>query len=221
MSSFEDFIDQIYYINLDHREDRRTEFLEQMRLLSFPKEKITRISAIYKPDIAILGCAQSHILAIKTFLESPYKTCLILEDDFNIRNPDEFNLFFNHMKKASNISWDLLMLSGIFTKSEATTVPFLRRVFDLQTTSSYCIKKSFAPILLKNLEEGAEGLEYVFRATGRIEHSLCLDIYWRDLQKKYNCYVSYPLLGYQRPSFSDIQRREVNYADIELKKVQS
>ena len=70
-------IDTIYYINLDHRIDRKEKFLECMNDLQVPKSKIERISAIYEPNLGILGCTKSHMLALETFINSDKNTCII------------------------------------------------------------------------------------------------------------------------------------------------
>ena len=54
-------IDIIYYINLDHREDRKTQFLQEMAKAGVPPDKIVRISAVPKPGQGDWGCSLSHL----------------------------------------------------------------------------------------------------------------------------------------------------------------
>ena len=54
-------IDKIFYINLDKREDRRSQIEEQ--LSHYDLHHYERFSAIYKPLNGI-GCAQSHLAVL-------------------------------------------------------------------------------------------------------------------------------------------------------------
>jgi len=196
--------DHIYYINLDHRIDRNEDFLMSMKTLGIPNEQITRVSAIYNEERGALGCSQSHAKAIKLFLDSPYQRCIIFEDDF-IPKKEEWETFFEKMKAYPNEGWDLIQLSGNILQSSETSIPFLRKAFHVQTSSSYLLQKRFASILLENIEEGAKALE------AKYDDSFCIDIYWLSLQAKSLWFISEPVLGYQRESYSDILKRITKY----------
>jgi len=196
--------DHIYYINLDHRVDRNEEFLNSMKTLGIDTQKITRVSGIYNENCGALGCSQSHAKAIKLFLNSPHERCIILEDDY-FPKKEEWVSFFEKMKAYPTEGWDLIQLSGNILDSSETTIPFLRKAFHVQTSSSYLVQKRFAPTLLQNIEEGIKKLEEKY------EDSFCLDIYWLPLQLKSLWFISEPLLGYQRESYSDILKRTTKY----------
>lgn len=196
--------DHIYYINLDHRVDRNEEFLAEMKTLGIPSEHYTRVSAIYNEECGALGCSQSHAKAIKLFLESPYQRCIIFEDDF-VSKKEEWDDFFQKMKAYPDEGWDLIQLSGNILDSCETSISFLRKAFYVQTSSSYLLQKRFAPKLLENIEEGSRKLETTY------SESSCLDIYWIPLQEKNLWFISEPLIGYQRESYSDILKRITNY----------
>ena len=49
-------IDCIYYINLEHRTDRKEQFLNEMKKIQMPESKINRIEGIYTQNIGIVGC---------------------------------------------------------------------------------------------------------------------------------------------------------------------
>jgi len=196
--------DHIYYINLDHRVDRNEEFLSSMKTLGIDTQKITRVSGIYNENCGALGCSQSHAKAIKLFLNSPHERCIIFEDDYYPKK-EEWVSFFEKMKAYPTEGWDLIQLSGNILDSSETTIPFLRKAFHVQTSSSYLVQKRFAPTLLQNIEEGIKKLEEKY------EDSFCLDIYWLPLQLKSLWFISEPLLGYQRESYSDILKRTTKY----------
>jgi GR25 family glycosyltransferase involved in LPS biosynthesis len=170
----------------------------------------TRISAVYEPKRGILGCGKSHVLAVSAFLRSGATYGIILEDDFTFRDPDkakeQFRSLFN-----SDVKWDLVMLAGNIVKAEEGPVPFLRRVFDGHTTSGYLLTRSFAPTLLKNLQEGVRLLEQTFQRFGHSRREYCLDIYWKLLQPESRWFIFEPAMGYQVESYSDIEHVFVKY----------
>lgn len=206
-----EYIDSIYFINLDHRTDRLKQFEEEMKRFGIPTEKLHRISGIYKPEIGELGCSRSHIKALSTFLESPHKNCIIFEDDFIFNQDINYSFFLLRHLFQRNQDFDLVMLAGNIMKEEQTDSPFLHRVLDGQTTSAYLLTKEFATKLLDNFTAGADKLEDWFNEHKSPKHEYCLDIYWKELQVESKWFVIHPKLGYQRESYSDIQKKILNY----------
>jgi GR25 family glycosyltransferase involved in LPS biosynthesis len=198
----------VYYINLDHRIDRRRHVVHELQRMGL---RATRIPAIYESRREILGCVKSHIRSIEQFLDSRAACGIILEDDFTFHEDtkwveNQLTRFF-----ASGLPWDILMLSGAILDSAETEVPGLLKVIDAQTSSGYMITRRFAPVLLQNLREGAALLEHSFRTTGKKKPEWCLDKYWKQLQPTTNWYIFYPKLGFQMVSYSDIEQRVVDY----------
>ena len=74
-------IDKIFYINLDKRDDRKTEIDNELKNYGL-YDKVERITAFHTPGQGILGCTMSHLHAIKLAKERNYSNVLILEDDF-------------------------------------------------------------------------------------------------------------------------------------------
>lgn len=68
-----DFVNIVYYINLDYRFDN---FLKWILKSGFPLNKTHRISALYN-DKGYIGCTMSHIKALETFINSNHKNCII------------------------------------------------------------------------------------------------------------------------------------------------
>ena len=197
----------VYYINLDHRTDRRKHIEEQLARMNMPA---TRISAIYEPTRGCVGCAKSHVLALTKFLESRATYGIILEDDFTFHDPEQAKNQFRQLFQSS-IEWDLVMLAGNIAKYDNGPEPFLRRILDGQTTSGYIVKRSFAKTLLRNFKECVFLLEHSFQLFGRKKHEYCLDIYWKLLQPHSKWYMFEPAMGYQVESYSDIERAVVKY----------
>ena len=206
-----EYIDHIYYINLDYRLDRKKEFENEMTSFTIDPEKYERISGIHIPQQEALGCSLSHKKTIEVFIESSYKNCIIFEDDFQWLVDREYVDFLLRSIFEENIPFDCIVLTGNIFKSEETDYPFLRKVLDVQTTAGYILTKEFAPILLQNFTESSEKLLQYYTETGEKNHKYCLDIYWKKLQPTYNWFMINPKVGIQRESYSDIEGKITKY----------
>ena len=81
------------------------------------------------------------------------------------------------------------------------------KIIDSQTTAGYCLTKSYAKILLNNFKEGLELLSINQNQSNKY----AIDIYWKKLQPEYNWFCIIPKIGRQIASYSDIEKRIVNY----------
>ena len=207
-----EYVDAIYYINLDNREDRKTEFLEEMRRMGVPTEKITRIQAVHKPGKGDWGCSLSHLITIQQFIDSGIDNCIVFEDDFLFKQDLQIvNSAFREVFEKE-IVYDVIMLSANEIDVADTEHEHLKKVKDAQTTSGYMVNKHFAPVLLKNYREGAKLIEksYGGGKSDKFQGPFCIDQYWKRLQPQSNWYLFSPKLGIQRESHSDIQGGVVN-----------
>jgi GR25 family glycosyltransferase involved in LPS biosynthesis len=206
-----DYIDVIYYMNLDHRVDRRKQIEEELDKWGVPSAKRVRIPGIYKPGFGILGCGLAHKKTIETFLESPHKNCLIFEDDFEFNvDIDYVNLLLNAVFEEK-VSFDCIMLAGCILRAEPTQYPFLLKVLDVHTASAYLITKEFAPVLLESYTESTKLLETTYKETGKKIISYHNDIWWKRYQPYFDWYILNPRIGDQRESFSDNLERNLKY----------
>lgn len=147
----------IYVINLD----KDTERLEKMQARLNPNE-FTRISGIYGNGYdysnddsiyftckhmcpkSVIGCAKSHHLALKTFLETSDKEyVLILEDDAEPVYPDYINRINDVLNNAPE-NWDIIKLDWI------SNIPYLNSKFSLFSwlATALIIKKNAAEQIL-------------------------------------------------------------------------
>jgi hypothetical protein len=198
-------IDEIYYINLEHRADRNEQVLKEFERMQIPSNKIIRISAIYDKENGYIGCAKSHVIALTKFIESNKETCIIFEDDVEFIEPIEsahkiLNDFFN-----SKIKYDVCALSYNTIESKDTEYPFLKKTINSQATSAMIINKNFAQKLLNNYSEGLALLEKTN------DPMYIIDVYFKKLMPESDWYDITPKLGRQRVSHSDIQNKVVEY----------
>jgi GR25 family glycosyltransferase involved in LPS biosynthesis len=199
-------IEHIFYINLAHRIDRRSEMeqeLEKMGLI----HKAERFDAVLMKPGAF-GCGYSHIGALKLAKERGYKNVLILEDDFMFvvnkeTLEEQCKLFFENVK-----TYNVCMLSYNTMKSEDCIYPFLYKVIDSHTASGYLVNENFYDILIDNFETAMKNLKHGF------QHWLySIDQSWKTLQPTSFWYQFKIRIGMQRRSYSDISDREVYYGD--------
>lgn len=198
-------IDQIFYINLEHRKDRKESILKEIKKIDPNLEKTTRIDAI-KREKGAIGCGLSHIKALELAIKKDYKNILILEDDFIFTTTTE-NINFNFNNLFYNFkNFNICLLAGNMYRTRGLT-DNIRECIEVQTTSAYIISKKFYQTLLDNFKNAVEKLEsrYVIRESA-------IDVTWKRLQgrdKKF--YIFYPKLGKQASSYSDIEKRNTNY----------
>jgi GR25 family glycosyltransferase involved in LPS biosynthesis len=190
------FIDKIFYINLDKREDRREEIENELKKYNLKAE---RYPAVHTPNSGIVGCGYSHLNVLKLAKERGYNNILILEDDFEfIVTKEEMeeslnNLFINH------IDFDVCMISYIVQQSEE--IPgstFIRRVLNGQTACGYIVNKHYYDTLIELYEWAIPALERTN------EHwNYANDHVWKRLQPNDHWIYLVDRLGKQRSSYSD------------------
>ena len=195
-------INQIIYINLDKREDRKNELLDQLKNIDFPENKITRLSAVNMEDTPGIGCCYSHLNAMLLAKENNYKNVLILEDDFDFlvtKEELETNLqaFFD-----LNIEWDVLFLSRRIMNSEEVN-DIIVKGLEVQTASGYLVNGTYYDKLITNYTEGIN----LYMQTK--EHwNYQNDQYWKKLQLTDNWYCFKIIMGKQRNSYSDLGKKD-------------
>lgn len=189
-------VDVFYYINLDDRPDRKKHFLQEMAKMQIPDGKIVRVQAIKHESNGHIGCTMSHIKALKLFMDSDYRNCIIFEDDFKFSFDktavdDKISTFIKHVN-----DFDVCMLAYSNLESRKTNYPFLLKAVRATTTSGYMIKQS--PFLNKLLENFEEGLR-ILTETNKGENAI--DQYWFSLQAQSDTFYMFdPALGEQNRS---------------------
>lgn len=207
---------RIYYINLDHRTDRNSEFLSEMKLLQEFAEgdelDVVRIPAI-KHDVGAIGCGQSHCRALQKFLDSGEPTAIVMEDDFTF-SPRMVPMFVEYLRTGRiPEDGDILLLAANLRQQQPWRREFIR-VYRSFTTSGYWLTRQMAEALL-HLWECATTLHAISLRQPNPQY--CIDVAWFELMhpdSPYKFLAMTPLIGqigHQRPSYSDIEKRCVNY----------
>lgn len=193
-----DYIEKVVYINLEHRTDRK-EQVEQELLKVFPSEKIVRFNAI-KHEKGGIGCSTSHIGALELAMKNNWKNVLIVEDDMEWKDFDKGVQIFNQLIK---IQHDVILLSGHEVRCN-------RNTYKLEyccARTAYLVENHYYPILLDNFKTGLSMLEKQFIPKYRG------DRFWNRIQERDKWYIIMPQVCIQKPSFSDIEQKNVNYTN--------
>lgn len=204
-------IDKFIYINLKSRPDRNIEILNNLKKMNIPNEKIYRLDAVFN-SLGAIGCYLSHIKVLEYAIRNNLKTIAVLEDDFNFiednnRVYKELEIFISTKKK-----WDALLLcrGGICELKEMEFQNFYKINY-CSSTAGYLIHYTFYEKALKLFKEGLKLLEET-----KDLKNYPIDVYcWKILQPNNDFYMCYPSLGYQRSSFSDIEKRNTIYSTLD------
>lgn len=192
-----DLIDKVVYINLDERADRKTQVQREL-LRAFPAGKIVRFPAIKHADGG-RGCTMSHIAVLEMAKANAWKNVLIVEDDFVwIRLKEGVDRFTELLSD----SYDVIVVGGAHVSCNTKTM----RLASCQTTTAYVVAQHYYDTLLGNYREGLAQLE----ATNDYG-TYALDQFWKRLQGPDNWFIVLPIMAAQRPGYSDIEKRNVNY----------
>lgn len=208
-------IDRIFYINLDHRTDRRKEIEEEFAIMDIiscdqpnPDNKLVfeRFSAIKHDTIGGVGCGKSHIGVLKLAQQRNYSTIIIFEDDFMFTvSKDEF---YKQLTFLDGVYMDACLLSGnLMNYNHSGLTPDLYRLFKAQTTSGYLIHCRYNDTLIECFQTAIEDFE-------RTNHHwlFAIDVAWHRLQARDPWYALKTKIGKQRPSHSDCSN---TFCDVE------
>lgn len=190
-NTINNYISHIIYINLDHRTNRDNRIKKELTV--FDPAKVTRMSAV-KNDEPAIGCALSHINALKMARDNNYSNVLIMEDDAVWGNVTKgFKIFENLVKNP----YDVIMLGGTYPQFNKET----HRVEFSYGAHAYLVNSQYYDKIILSAEKGLTQKE-----------GYQIDAVYSQLQKTDNWYIVYPPLVIQGKSYSNIAKQHVNYS---------
>ena len=201
------------YINLDSRNDRRELFEKQFEELTslYPKDftftPVPRFSAIKDEENGAIGCTKSHIECLQLAKTNGWDHILMLEDDALLIHPEILVHQVNSFLSRFRDEWDVLLFSGNNFPPFKVEAPDCFRVANCQTTGCYLVCSRYYDKLIRNFEEGLEGLI----ANPGNKGAYACDSFWKRLQQQDRWYLITPLCVIQRAGYSDIEKKNVNY----------
>jgi len=191
-----------FYINLEHRKDRKIHVEEQLKTIGI---QANRFNAIRLPNGA-LGCSMSHLKCLEIAKENDWEHILIVEDDIKFLNPELFITQLNKFLKLHS-DWDVVLIAGNNLPPHEIMDDSCVKVSQCQTTTGYIVKNHYYNTLIDNIRNGITNLIKEPK-----KHFLyAIDKNWFKLQQKDNWYLITPLTVTQREDYSDIEKRPTNY----------
>jgi glycosyl transferase, family 25 len=199
-------IKHAFYINLEHRTDRRTHVENQLATIGILAQ---RFNAIQMENGAI-GCSMSHLKLLQDALTNKLDHILIVEDDITFLNPELFKTQINNFFKNHGNKWDVVLLAGNnmppYTNIDDTCI----KVSKCQTTTGYLVNGHYIKILMQNIKTGLTHLI----SRPKEHEKFAIDKFWFVLQGLSRWYLIIPPTVVQRNDYSDIEKRVTNYEKL-------
>jgi len=201
-----DDIKNAFYINLEHRTDRKEHVEHQLNNIGI---KTTRFNAIKMTNGAI-GCSLSHLKILEDAKKNKLDHILIVEDDITFLDPSLFKTQINKFFELHNNNWDVILFAGNnmppFEIIDDTCV----KVSRCQTTTGYLVNGHYINVLISNIKMGLTHL--INTPTEAVKYAI--DKFWFVLQNNSRWYLITPLTVVQREDYSDIEKRVTNYQEL-------
>lgn len=157
MYSMSKYIDQIFYINLDHRTDKKEYMERQLEALGLPFERFPAVNQVHNG----VGCTKSHLEIYKIAKARGYKAILILEDDFTFSvSKEEYETSLTQLFESAP-EFDVCFVSNttIYEDAEIPGCAFLKRALDVHGSEGYITQSHYFDRLIGIYESAAELLE--------------------------------------------------------------
>lgn len=196
-----DFFKEIYCINLKYRTDRwnlaKKEF-EKVGILN----KVAHY-AVEKDEDSYLGLIKHHLHILKGAKKRGIENVLIFEDD--VMFLDKYKPL-ETLRKATeqikNMEWNLFYLSATLR------VPLIKKTENLSI-----LKCAFAAhSIAYNQSIYDKFIDYAENLKSAINEKDRIDVFLADnIQKNNTALICEPIITTQRPSYSDLEEKYVNY----------
>ena len=190
------------YINLDRRTDRRTVVEAEIRRVGLTPRRHPATSH----HNGSLGCALSHIEALKEVARSGDRVAIIFEDDVSfVAKPHVVQELIYEFVNTEHL--DVLCLAFRLRAPRLPVSPNLAISNRVQTTACYVVKLEAIGSLLKSFSESANLLE-----AGEPPSKAAIDVRWKSVQTNSLtfCVPRFPVAR-QLVSYSDVAKKVKDY----------
>jgi GR25 family glycosyltransferase involved in LPS biosynthesis len=197
-----DDIQNIVFINLDERTDRKDQTLQEWSKFNRTPKRIQAVK--FTPGS--LGCSLSHIKALEYAKEKRWDNVLICEDDILFNDASNAKKQIDCFLRRHD-DWDVLLLTA-HIKSAEYIDSCSARVYDCWCTTAYLVRQEYYDILLHNFKYGARLLFS--------KNYTPVDVFWKSLQERDRWYVILPIIALQRAGSSDIHKATCDSRDVTI-----
>ena len=199
-------LDAIYYINLEHRTDKRHHI--ETNVLPYFKgtplvPRINRFSAVIHNNGAV-GCSFSHLEVARKAKTTGARYYLVFEDDFEfLISKEEFQDWLSSLFSPPQLDFKVVMLAYNALQNEPFS-DIVHKSNNAQTTAGFIVNCAYVDELIVCWEYGVSK----FLETGEHWNWAC-DQCWKVLQKE-KWFIASRRIGKQKPFISDIGQCWVN-----------
>jgi len=205
ISSIDD-IKHAFYINLEHRVDRKNQVEEELKTIGIKAERFNAI----KMENGAIGCSMSHLKILQDAVANKLDHLLIVEDDITFLKPEVFKTQINKFFELHGNNWDVILLAGNNMPPYKPIDDTCIQVSRCQTTTGYLVNGHYIKVLMQNVKLGLTNL-----ISKPSEHSkFAIDKFWFVLQGASKWFLITPLTVVQREGYSDIEKRVISYEHI-------
>jgi glycosyl transferase family 25 len=175
-----DDITNAFYINLEHRTDRKAHVENELNNIGI---KATRFNAI-KMENGAIGCSMSHLKLLENAKKNQLNHILIVEDDITFLDPLLFKTQIQKFFELHNNNWDVILFAGNnmppFEVIDDTCV----KVNRCQTTTGYLVNGHYINVLITNIKMGLTHL--INKPNESVKYAI--DKFWFILQNNSKWY---------------------------------
>lgn len=197
-------IKHAYYINLEHRTDRKEHITNQLEPLGLPT--FERFNAI-KMENGAVGCSMSHLKILDDAVKNNWDHVLIMEDDITFLDPELFKTNFNTFLSRRKNDWDVILLAGNNMPPYDPIDEVSIKVKRCQTTTGYIVNGHYIKKLRDNVKMGLTHL--IHKPDKCVLYAI--DKFWFVLQGLDRWFLIIPPTVIQREDYSDIEKKNTNY----------
>ena len=198
MTPITQWLDRVFLINLEKRQDRFIESMAELQKIGYRGtfERFEAYGDLIDHNGKIngnFGCTSSHRAVLEIIAVNRLNRVLVLEDDFMLRPKlaADFPALFDSITQELPADWRMLYLGGSYGENPKRRFsPHLIETNAVMTTSSYVINWRQAR-----------------RMAPHISGIGPIDSLYHKFNREPGCFMAYPRLFVQRPSFSDLTER--------------
>jgi glycosyl transferase family 25 len=192
-----------YLINLADRNQRLIDSITELNKLNI---KPIRFDAVHHEKGAI-GCSLSHLGVLQLAKLKNHEYVLVCEDDNIILNVDELKKSINKFLE-DKLEWDVLLLSANNYRPFKKSSNYYIKVKNAQCGNAYIVRRHYYETLI-----GIWEVSVINYSKNQNRGDLyALDTSWKILQRRDNWYLIIPPNIIQKPEFSNIENKFVDYS---------
>lgn len=200
-----DYFKEIYCINLDRRQDRWDNAIKEFTSVGV-LDRVTRVSAVEHKDGRI-GLIKSFLQIFKDVKEREVENVLIFEDDIHfIPENNPLETLEKAISQVGNIDWSLFYLGA--NTHERCNIFRPNLILIRNAYSAHAVAYNY-----KTYNTIIERFEKTNEIKGITDIN---DVFFcNEIQNKRTSFLLNPMIATQFPSFSDLEKKHVNYSYME------